>query len=95
MGSKLGFSDRKTVAPQNMPELISFLSTLLSATVNNEVELETAKTASNIADRIIQAVQADTRMKAIAVATKRSISGGNKGEGYALIDMAPKAVGVE
>jgi hypothetical protein len=95
MATKLGFSDRKTEAPQNMPELISFLSTLLSATVNNEVELETAKTASNIADRIIQAVQADTRMKAVAIATQRSISSGNQGEGYALIDMAPKAVGSE
>lgn len=84
MATKLGFSDRKTTPPQNMQELVLFLSTLLSATVNNEVDTETARTASNIADRMIQAVQADTRMKAIAISTNRTLSQGN---GFAMIEL--------
>ena len=93
MATKLGFSDRKTEAPKDMPELIGFLSTLLSATVNSEVDLETAKTASNIADRIIQAVQADTRMKVAAITMQRNISPGSKTNGYNLIDTEPKQIG--
>lgn len=83
MGTKLGFSDRKTTAPESMAELLKFLSTLMSATVNNEVDLDTARTASNIADRIIQGIQADTRMKAVAIATGRQVS---QSSGYTLIE---------
>jgi len=87
LGTKLGFSDRKTVAPQNMPELILFLSTLLSATVNNEVDVDTAKTASNIADRMIQALQADTRMKVAAIATQRTLTNGS---GFSMLELEKK-----
>ena len=84
MGTKLGFSDRKTTPPKDLPELMSFLGVLLSATVNNEVDIETARTASNIADRMIQVLQADTRMKVAAIATQRLLS---SGEGFKMIEM--------
>ena len=88
MGTKLGFSDRKTSAPQNMPEMVLFLSTLLSATINNEVDLDTAKTASNIADRMIQALQADTRMKMAAIATSRALTSVG---GFQMLEMEKEA----
>lgn len=74
MATKLGFAENKTKPPKDMAELLNFLSNLLSATVNHEVDIEVAKTASNITDRIIQAIQADTRMKALAIASAHKLS---------------------
>lgn len=83
MAHKLGFGDRKTEPPKDVPGMISFLAEMMSATVNNEVELENVKVASNIASRIIELMQADTRMKAVAISTQRQISAA----GYPLIQM--------
>ena len=77
---KLGFQERKTTAPQNLPELVNLLGEMMSAALNNEVDLDNARVALNAATRMIDAIQADTRMKALAIATQRTIgtsSGGN------------------
>ena len=83
--AKLGFADRKTEPPKDVPEMFKFLATLMSATVNNEVEFENARLASNLASRIIELMQADTRMKAVAISTHRQLTK----EGFAMIDMEP------
>lgn len=73
--AKLGFSDRKvTTAPKNAQELMALLSTIMVAAINNEVEFDNAKLALNAATRIVEVWQADTRMKALALAANRQIT---------------------
>lgn len=71
--NNLGFGDNKTYAPQNMGEMIGLLAQIMSHALNNTLEIENAKVALNAATRIIEAQQADTRMKALAIATGRLI----------------------
>lgn len=61
-----------------MAGLVSLLSEVMSASLNGEVDLDNARVALSAATKIIEAVQADTRMKAIAISSNRSIvaSGG-------------------
>jgi hypothetical protein len=54
----------------------------MSAAINNEVELDNARLALNASTRIIEALQADTRMKAVAAASGRQLSQG----GWAMIE---------
>lgn len=81
MATQLGFANRRTEAPKNLPELVSFLATIMSASVNNDVNLDNARVALNAATRIVDAIQADTRMKAVAAATGKVIEavGGKNG----------------
>ena len=71
--NNLGFGDNKVVAPRSMEEMIALLAQIMAHAVNNTVELENAKLALNAATRIIEATQADTRMKALAIAANRQI----------------------
>ena len=88
--AKLGFSDRKILsAPNNAQELICLLSQLMVAAINNEVELENAKLALNAATRIVEVWQADTRMKALSIASNRAITKSGKWE---TIDSEPKLI---
>jgi len=82
--NNLGFGDNKVVAPENMQEMIGLLSQIMAHAVNNTLEIENAKLALNAATRIIEAQQADTRMKAIAISTGRIIE---KAKGWELIGM--------
>ena len=84
---KLGFGDRKTAAPATPQELIGFLSEIMSAAINNEVDLENARIALNASTRIVEVWQADTRMKALAIASGRLI---DKSNGWSLVDDKPK-----
>jgi hypothetical protein len=81
---KLGSQDRKVDAPKNPEELISLLSQIMAAAVNDEVDIDSAKLALNAATRIVDVWQADTRMKAIAISAQRTI--GNT-DGFGLIAM--------
>jgi hypothetical protein len=80
---KLGFGDKKTVAPTNATELMQLLSNVMSAALNNEVDLDNARVALTAASRIVEVWQADTRMKAIAIASGRTI---NQTGGFAVIE---------
>lgn len=80
--NKLGFGDNKTVAPTDPAGHIAFLAKLMSAAINNEVDLDAARVALTASTRIIEVIQADTRMKAVAIATRSQLSG----EGWKLID---------
>lgn len=82
--NNLGFGDNKTVAPQNMGEMIGLLAQIMSHALNNTLEIENAKIALNAATRIIEAQQADTRMKALAIATGRLIE---KSQGWGLVSI--------
>ena len=86
---KLGFGDRKTEAPTTPQELINFLSQIMSAAINNDVDLENARIALNASTRIVEVWQADTRMKALAIASGRLI---DKANGWSLIDDSPKLI---
>jgi hypothetical protein len=70
---KLGFMERKTVAPKSPQELMTLLSEVMSAALNNEVDLENAKVALNASTRLVEVWQADSRMKALALASGRNI----------------------
>jgi len=70
---KLGFGDRKTSAPKGPEEVAELLGQIMSAALNNEVDLDNANVALNAATRIVEVMQADTRMKALAIATHRTI----------------------
>jgi hypothetical protein len=70
---KYGFGDRKTQPAKSPQELMMQLSEVMSAALNNEVDLDNARVALNAATRIVEVWQADTRMKALAIATNRTI----------------------
>lgn len=89
--NKLGFGDNKVAAPKSMGEMIELLAKIMASTINNNVDPESARMALNAATRIIEAQQADTRMKALAIATDRSI---NRATGWALVDPEPPRVEV-
>lgn len=75
---KLGYGDRKTVAPTNPQEVTALLAEMMSAALNGEIEFEQAKIALNAATRIADLMQADTRMKMAAHAMRGQINS-NKG----------------
>lgn len=82
--NKLGFGDNKTTPPQDMGQVIQLLAKIMSHAINNSLEIENAKIALNAATRIIEAQQADTRMKALAIATGRVIE---KSNGWGLVGL--------
>jgi len=64
--------------------VIQLLAKIMSHAINNSLEIENAKIALNAATRIIEAQQADTRMKALAIATGRVIE---KSNGWGLVGL--------
>lgn len=82
---KLGFGDRKTTAPKGPEDVIELLGQIMSAALNNEVDLDNANVALNAATRIHDLMQADTRMKALAIATQRTISPSKATGGWPLL----------
>ena len=86
---KLGFGDRKTSAPQSPQELMQLLSEVMSAALNNEIDIENAKLALNAATRIVEVWQADTRMKALALATNKEVI---KVNGWQTVDTDMKKI---
>lgn len=87
--NKLGFGDNKVTAPESTEEMIGLLARIMASAVNNSIDLDNARVALNAATRIIDAQQADTRMKALALAANRTI---NEKKGWALIDATPTEV---
>ena len=88
--AKLGYSERKVLtAPTNAQELMALLSTLMVAAINNEVDLDNAKVALNAATRIVEVWQADTRMKALSLATGRAMT---QTGSWDSIDTEPKVI---
>ena len=85
--NNLGFGDNKVVAPKNMEEMINLLAQIMAHSINNTIDLENARTALNASTRIIEAQQADTRMKALAIAANRDITSAG---GWPTIDNRPK-----
>ena len=61
----------------------------MAAAINNEVNLENAKVAINAATRIVDVWQAETRMKAIAIASNRQIVSAG---GWQTIDVNDKLI---
>ena len=71
---KLGLKDTKVSAPKNPQELCNLLSNLMAATINYEVDTENVRIALNAATRLVEVMQADTRMKVAAHMTGSMIS---------------------
>lgn len=80
---KLGLKETKMEAPTNPQELCKFLSVLMAATVNYEVDIDNVKVALNAATRMVEVMQADTRMKVAAHMTGTRIS---EGGGWASLE---------
>ena len=87
--NNLGFGDNKVAAPTSMESMIGLLAKIMAHAVNNTIDLENARVALNAATRMIEAQQADTRMKALAIAANREIS---KAAGWALVSAEPKQI---
>ena len=87
---KLGFGDKKVLAPETPQDLIALLSNIMASAINNEVDLENARIALNASTRIVEVWQADTRMKALAIASGRLIDKSGKWE---TLDTEPKQIG--
>ena len=87
--NKLGFGDNKVETPDSMEAMIGLLARIMSNAINNTIEIDNAKLALNAATRIIEAQQADTRMKALAIASGRMIE---KSSGWALVSAGPKDI---
>lgn len=67
-----------------MQGMIGLLAQIMAHAINNTVEIENAKLALTAATRIIEAQQADTRMKALAIATGRLIESAG---GWGLVEL--------
>lgn len=63
---KLGLKETKVTAPKNPQELCNLLSNLMAATINYDVDVDNVKIALNAATRLVEVMQADTRMKVAA-----------------------------
>jgi hypothetical protein len=61
-------------APKTLHELTEALSYIMAGAINGDVKADEARIALNAATRIIEAVQAETRVRALAFATKQVIS---------------------
>lgn len=85
--NKLGFGDNKVSTPTSNEEVVQLLAKIMASAINNTVELENAKVALNAATRIVEVQQADTRMKALAIASGRVIE---KQNGWALVALENK-----
>jgi hypothetical protein len=87
--NKLGFGNNKVAVPESTEDVIGLLAQIMASAINNSVDIDNAKLALNAATRIIEAQQADTRMKALAIASNRMIA---KTKGWALVDASPKDI---
>ena len=80
---KLGLKETKVSAPKNPQQLCNLLSELMAATINYDVDVDNVRIALNAATRLVEVMQADTRMKVAAHMTGGIIS--NK-EGWASLE---------
>ena len=85
----LGFGNNKVSAPSSTEGVIVLLAQIMAGAINNSIDLDNARVALNAATRIIEAQQADTRMKALAIAANREITNAN---GWALVSNDPKQI---
>lgn len=60
-------------APKTMPELRQALSMIMAGAINGDVKESEGRLALNAATRIIESIQAETRARALAFATKQVI----------------------
>lgn len=57
-----------------MHELTEALSFIMAGAINGDIKESEARIALNTATRIVEAVQAETRVRALAFATKQTLS---------------------
>jgi hypothetical protein len=60
-------------APKTMPELRDALAHIMAGAINGDVKMDEGRLALNAATRIIESVQAETRARALAFATRQVI----------------------
>lgn len=61
-------------APKTMPELRDALAHIMAGAINGDVKMDEGRLALNAATRIIESVQAETRARALAFATRQTIN---------------------
>ncbi len=61
-------------APKTMPELREALAYIMAGAINGDVKQEEGRIALNAATRIIESIQAETRARALAFATRQTIN---------------------
>jgi len=71
---KIGYGDRKVDAPQNGKQLCALLAQIMAAAINREIEHDDAKLALNAANRLVEAWQADTRMRIASRSIGKQVS---------------------
>lgn len=59
--------------PKTMHELTDALAHIMAGAINGDVKESEARIALNAATRIVEAVQAETRVRALAFATKTTL----------------------
>lgn len=60
-------------APKTMPELREALAYIMAGAINGDVKQDEGRMALNAATRIIESVQAETRARALAFASRQTI----------------------
>ena len=60
-------------APKTMPELRDALAHIMAGAINGDVKMDEGRLALNAATSIIESVQAETRARALAFATRQTI----------------------
>ena len=61
-------------APKTLPQLREALANIMAGAVNGDVKMDEGRLALNAATRIIESMQAETRARALAFASKQVIN---------------------
>lgn len=61
-------------APRTFPELNEALANIMAGAINGDVKPDEARIALNAATRLIESVQAETRVRALAFATRQTVA---------------------
>lgn len=61
-------------APKTLPQLREALANIMAGAVNGDIKMDEGRLALNAATRIIESMQAETRARALAFASKQVIN---------------------
>lgn len=80
--------------PSTIPELTQALASIMAGAINGDVKADEARIALNAATRIIEVVQAETRIRALASATGHKVAAAIPLNAPIWVEPAPIAIAV-
>jgi hypothetical protein len=63
----------RMIAPTTFPQLTAALSNIMARAINGEISEAQARVALNAASRMVETIQAETRIRALALLSKQTL----------------------